>query len=93
MYGERDEEHEKELVVSFGNAIANPRTVMIHRVDAGVAHAAVRAAWRPKKLTRGAPFHAYVDVIYEHVAIGARVLLELVDHLVYVHLGKAARIH
>ena len=100
VYGERDEKEQKVFVVAARYTIAHPWTMMIHGVNASVTHATMRATWRPVELTRGAPLHAHVYVVYEHVFVVATCLQLLVEHVLVlgrvideVYFGKATRVH
>ena len=59
---------------------------MVHGVNAGVAHTTVGAPRRPIELTRGAPLHPHVYVVYEHVLVVAALVVAFVfDHVLYVN--------
>jgi len=70
--GERDEEEEKETVVSFSDAIVYPWTMMVEFLNAVVANRAMRASRGTVKLTGVAPLHSDSDSSDFHVFVQRR---------------------
>lgn len=63
VHRQRDEEEEKEPIVPSANTVVYPWAVMVKRLNAVVAHGAVRAARRTVEFTRNAPFHAHRNAV------------------------------
>lgn len=82
---QKDQEEEEVAVVAPPDAVVHPRAVVVKRLNATVADAAVRAARGTVKLAGGAPLHAHRDAVDLHVLVQGEpeVVLLLLVRLVF----------
>lgn len=89
---EKDQEEEEVAVVAPPYAVVHPGTVVVERLYAAVAHAAVGTARRTVELACRAPLHAYCDAVDLHILVQWKpeVIILFVVQLVF---WDDARVH